>query len=326
MALRVLLADESSTIRKAVLLVLADYGPDVKSVTSGLDVLTVAKSFEPDLIIADILLTKKNGYEVSLELKSDEMTKNIPIILMWSNFMQLDLAQFLASKANDSVEKPFDSDDFRAKVEKLLPNLKTFPLKTLLNFPRLPDIVDGDDFIKQKTTYESLSEAEKQNIKAVPNSDLVIPPTESKAETPAAKTENAKAQDADAPNAGNNKAQVKSDDEWSPSKANQFVIETENFGEYEEVKAINSLDDEPDLQAQINEQIQNYIKDSPVVSHRAQNTLQNKPTYSTFDEQLIREEIRQIAERVCWQVIPEVTEKVVREELAKLLKGIENNT
>jgi 3-phosphoglycerate kinase len=85
------------------------------------------------------------------------------------------------------------------------------------------------------------------------------------------------------------------------------------------------LDDEPSLQSQINEQIQNYIKDSPVVSHRAQTSL-NQKNYSAFDEQLMREEIRQIAERVCWQVIPEVTEKIVREELAKLLKGIENNS
>lgn len=328
MALRVLLADESTAIRKAVLLVLADYGPDVKSVTSGLDVLTVAKSFEPDLIIVDILLTKKNGYEVSLELKSDDLTKNIPVILMWSNFMQLDLAQFLASKANDSVEKPFDADDFRAKVEKLLPNLKSFPLKGLLNFPRLPDIVDGDEFVKQKTTYESLSETEKQNIKAVPGANdaaTTAPASEAKTDA-SAETEKASSETAGAPAAEAKKPRQKTDDDWSPAKASQFVIETENFGEFEEVKAINSLDDEPDLQTQINEQIQNYIKDSPVVSHRAQNTLQNKPTYSTFDEQLIREEIRQIAERVCWQVIPEVTEKVVREELAKLLKGIENNT
>lgn len=324
MALRVLLADESTAIRKAVLLVLADYGPDVKSVTSGLDVLTVAKSYEPDLIIIDILLTKKNGYEVSLELKTDDMTKNIPIMLMWSNFMQLDLTQFLASKANDSIEKPFDADDMKAKVEKLLPNLKNHPFKGLLNFPRLPDIVDGDEFVKQKTSYESLSETEKQNIKAVPGSgDITPPPPEAKtdATSPAQNTAN------ENPATEPKKQRPKTDDDWSPGKASQFVIETESFGdEFEEVKTISSLDDEPDLQSQINEQIQNYIKDSPVVSHRAQNTLQNKPTYSSFDEQLIREEIRQIAERICWQVIPEVTEKVVREELAKLLKGIENNT
>ncbi|MGZ3689934.1 MAG: response regulator [Pseudobdellovibrio sp.] len=316
MALRVLLADESTTIRKAVLMVLADYGPDVKAVPSGLDVLSVAKSFDPDIILVDVLLSKKNGYEVSLELKNDPATQKIPIILMWSNFMQLDMIQFINCKANDSVEKPFETEAFRAKIENLLPNLKSFPLKGVLTLPRLPNIVEDDEFIKQKTTYESLSEADKQKIRAVPEQAETVISTPPKAATePEAKRPD--------PIEINEQVEKKSKFSGDP---NSFVIETENYGEFEEVKSINSVDDEPDLQAQINEQIQNYIKDSPVVSHRAQTTLQQKTAYSTFDEQLMREEIRQIAERVCWQVIPEVTEKVVREELAKLLKGIENST
>ncbi len=317
MALRVLLADESTTIRKAVLMVLADYGPDVKAVPSGLDVLSVAKSFDPDIILVDVLLTKKNGYEVSLELKSDPATQRIPIILMWSSFMQIDMMQFMTCKANDSVEKPFETETLRNKVENLLPNLKSHPLKGVLTLPRLPNIVEDDEFVKQKTTYESLSETDKQKIRAVPDdaATAVVPPAPEPQKTEVKSV---------GPIEINEQAEKKSSD-WS-GNPNQFVIETENFGEFEEVKSINSVDDEPDLQSQINEQIQNYIKDSPVVSHRAQSTLQQKTTYSTFDEQLMREEIRQIAERVCWQVIPEVTEKVVREELAKLLKGIENNT
>jgi len=321
MALRVLLADESTTIRKAVLMVLADYGPDVKSVPSGLDVLSVAKSFDPDIILVDVLLTKKNGYEVSLELKSDPTTSRIPIVLMWSNFMQLDFTQFAACKANDSIEKPFEPDVFRAKIENLLPNLKSHPLKGVLTLPRLPNIVEDDDFIKQKTTYESLSETEKNNIKAV-KEEVAPPKPEKKLEEVKPEPEE---QDETARPAKKKKSKEAGEDEWGLGNASQFVVETENFGEFEEVKSINSLDDEPSLQSQINEQIQNYIKDSPVVSHRAKESL-NQKNYSAFDEQLMREEIRQIAERVCWQVIPEVTEKVVREELAKLLKGIENNS
>lgn len=317
MALRVLLADESTTIRKAVLMVLADYGPDVKSVPSGLDVLSVAKSFDPDIILVDVLLTKKNGYEVSLELKNDPATQRIPVVLMWSNFMQLDFTQFAACKANDSVEKPFEPDVFRSKIENLLPNLKSHPLKGVLTLPRLPNIVEDEDFIKQKTTYESLSQTDKDSIKAVKEE---APPPK-----PEKKPEDTETEDEVLKPAKKKKVKEAGDDEWGLGNASQFVIETENLGEFEEVKSINSLDDEPSLQSQINEQIQNYIKDSPVVSHRAQAAL-NQKNYSTFDEQLMREEIRQIAERVCWQVIPEVTEKVVREELAKLLKGIENNS
>lgn len=317
MALRVLLADESTTIRKAVLMVLADYGPDVKSVPTGLDVLSVAKTFDPDIILIDVLLTKKNGYEVSLELKSDPTTSRIPVILMWSNFMQLDFTQFAACKANDSIEKPFEPDVFRAKIENLLPNLKSHPLKGVLTLPRLPNIVEDEDFIKQKTTYESLSQTDKDSIKAV--KEEAPPPPQPKEEETDTETQD------ESVKPGKKKKVKDTEDEWGLGSASQFVVETENLGDFEEVKSINSLDDEPSLQSQINEQIQNYIKDSPVVSHRAQSAL-NQKNYSAFDEQLMREEIRQIAERVCWQVIPEVTEKVVREELAKLLKGIENNS
>jgi CheY-like chemotaxis protein len=322
MALRVLLADESFTIRKAILMALADYGPDIKAVQSGLDVLSVAQSFEPDLILIDVLLTKKNGYEVALELKSEKSTQNIPIILMWSNFMQLDLGQYMASRANDSIEKPFDSETLRAKIEKQLPNLKTHPLRTALNLPRMPDIIESTEYLEQKAAYDALTEAEKNAIRIgpvePPVAEVVVPPPPPVVEQ-APKKPPRESRTAEELNDA-------TEDEWSPQKASQFVIETENFGDYEEVKSISSQDGEQDLQSQINDQIQSYIKDSPVATHRAQSTLQTKTAHSSFDEQLIREEIRQIAERVCWQVIPEVTEKIVREELAKLLKGIENNT
>src|SRR3982751_4872501 len=94
MALRVLLADESSTIKKAIQVVLSDYGVDIKTVPTGIDVFTVAKSFSPDIVLADVLLNKKNGYEVCLELKSHEETRDIPVVIMWSNFMQLDQGQY----------------------------------------------------------------------------------------------------------------------------------------------------------------------------------------------------------------------------------------
>jgi hypothetical protein len=181
-----------------------------------------------------------------------------------------------------------------------------------LNLPRLPDMIETETFVRQRSSFEALSESDK-SLKAVTTPEPQ--PPEEKKEEP----------ETDGKKGSGTKKKVSDGDDWSPAKTSQFVIETENLGEYEEVKSINSMDDDPDLQSQINEQIQDYIKDSPVVSHRAKDTFQ-KTAYSTFDEQLIREEIRQIAERICWQVIPEVTEKVVREELAKLLKGIESST
>lgn len=301
--MRVLLADESSTIKKAIQMVLAEYGVEIKTVPTGIDVLSVAQSFLPDIIIADILLNKKNGYEVGLELKNNENTKDIPIILMWSSFIQLDTQLFKDSKADASLEKPFETHTIKALVEKLVPKLRTFPLKGFLNHAPLPDFEESDTFIKQKNNFNTLTKPESSDA------PLTIEAAEATAHHAFIiddKTENTKT--------------------WNPSETDQFVVETENFGDFEEVKAINSLNEKPvNLQKEINQQIQSYLQDSPVTLHKAKSTLQQQKTYSSFDEQLMKEEIRQITERICWQVIPEVTEKVVREELKKLLEGLEKN-
>lgn len=355
--MRVLLADESSTIRKAIQLVLADYGVEVKTVPTGIDVLSVTQTFHPDIIIADVLLNKKNGYEVCLELKTNEDTKNIPVILMWSNFMQLDEELFKNSKADASLEKPFETETIRALIEKLVPKLQTFPLRGLLNFAPLPDFEESDTFIRQKNDYNTLIKPEN-SVTNTPATFVIDEPTTFRGPGAAIDSEDhsskesfkeklLKRQKQQPPQATQTKQtpQAKApeptpqpvkqmpeenehpeNDEWSTSKTDQFVIETENFGDFEEVKVINSKNEEPpELQKKISEQIKTYIKDSPLSAHKAQSSINQKNTYSSFDEQLIKEEIRQTAERICWQVIPEITEKIVREELAKLLQGIEKN-
>ena len=135
MALRVLLADESSTIKKVIQLALQDYGVQVRSVTVGTEALEVARQFQPDLVLADVLLTKKNGYEVCIEIKNDAALKNVPVILMWSGFMEIDDKQFAISQANDRIEKPFNVETLRALVQKWVPKTKEQALSQFLHFP-----------------------------------------------------------------------------------------------------------------------------------------------------------------------------------------------
>src|SRR5690606_20789003 len=116
MALRVLLADESTTIKKVMQLALQDFAVEVKAVHVGIDVVEVARSFKPDVIFADILLQKKNGYEVSADLKRDEGLKSIPVVLMWSSFMDLDENLAQQSGADGRLEKPFDVENLRQQI------------------------------------------------------------------------------------------------------------------------------------------------------------------------------------------------------------------
>lgn len=135
MALRVLLADESTTIKKVIQLALQDYAVQVRSVTIGTEALEVAKQFKPDLVLADVLLPKKSGYEVCAEVKSDPTMKDVPVILMWSGFMEVDETQFSSARANDRIEKPFNVDTLRALVQKWVPKTKEQALAKFLHFP-----------------------------------------------------------------------------------------------------------------------------------------------------------------------------------------------
>ncbi len=135
MALRVLLADESVTIKKVIQLALQDFAVEVKAVPVGLDVMNVAKSFNPDLVFADILLQKKSGYEVCAELKRDHSTAAIPVVLMWSSFMELDAAQFNSCGADGKLEKPFEVEQLRKLVLELVPRTRSQRLAHFLEFP-----------------------------------------------------------------------------------------------------------------------------------------------------------------------------------------------
>ncbi len=142
MSLRVLLADESSTIKKVMQLALQDFNVEVKAVPVGLDVLEVTRAFKPDLIFADVLLSKRNGYEVSAELKADPELKIIPIILMWSGFMELDETKAQSSKADRRLEKPFDADTLRNMVRELVPKTQGNVISQYLSFPNLPHFAE----------------------------------------------------------------------------------------------------------------------------------------------------------------------------------------
>ncbi|HEX4925584.1 MAG TPA: response regulator [Bdellovibrionales bacterium] len=152
MALRVLLADESATIKKVMQISLQDFAVEVRAVQMGLDVLQVAQQFKPDIIFVDILLQKKNGYDVSQELKRDPQTRAIPVVLMWSGFMEVDNAKIKASMADDQLEKPFDADALRALITKLVPKTKAQNLAAHLDFPETTRLENTQTQTQTKTT------------------------------------------------------------------------------------------------------------------------------------------------------------------------------
>ena len=76
----------------------------------------------PDLILLDVMMPDKDGYELCNEFKSDERTRRVPIILFTAKFGQKERlkanAEFLA--ADDYILKPFDSEVLLEKIKKFI--------------------------------------------------------------------------------------------------------------------------------------------------------------------------------------------------------------
>ncbi len=97
----------------------------------------------PDLIFADVLLQKRSGYEVSSELKQHAELNQIPVVLMYSGFMDLDEDKFQASHANAQLEKPFEVAALRKLVTDLVPRTQNQRLSQFLSFPKMPEIEEA---------------------------------------------------------------------------------------------------------------------------------------------------------------------------------------
>ena len=106
---KLLLADDSITIQKVVNLTFADEGIEVIAVGDGDSALRKFDEFMPDLVMADVNMPGKNGYEVCRLIKFTEETRHIPVILLVGSFEPFDENEAKEAGADDFLTKPFQS-------------------------------------------------------------------------------------------------------------------------------------------------------------------------------------------------------------------------
>jgi len=79
---KVLVVEDNSSLRQTLAEFLESDDFDVITASDGEEAINLAQNNNPDIMLLDIILPKKNGFEVIKELKSDERTKDIPIVLL----------------------------------------------------------------------------------------------------------------------------------------------------------------------------------------------------------------------------------------------------
>ncbi len=120
MAYKLLLADDSITIQKVVELVLAEEDFEIKSVSNGEDALNILDAFKPDVVLADIEMPKVNGYNLCEQIKKNPLTSHVPVILLAGAFEPIDEELAREVGADDSVIKPFESQELISKINAAL--------------------------------------------------------------------------------------------------------------------------------------------------------------------------------------------------------------
>ncbi|HWO01592.1 MAG TPA: response regulator [Blastocatellia bacterium] len=119
---RILLADDSITIQKVVNLTFADEGIEVVAVSNGEMAARRMDEVNPDLVLADIFMPGKNGYELCEAIKTNSKFGNVPVVLLVGAFEPFDQLEARRVRADAHLIKPFESRTLVETVRKLLAN------------------------------------------------------------------------------------------------------------------------------------------------------------------------------------------------------------
>jgi CheY-like chemotaxis protein len=108
---KILVADDNSNVQKTVALALGDLGVDIIAVNNCDAAIRKLADFSPDLVLADIFMPVRNGYEVCEYVKKDSRLTNVPVVLLVGAFDPLDEREAQRVGADGILKKPFVPPD-----------------------------------------------------------------------------------------------------------------------------------------------------------------------------------------------------------------------
>jgi two-component system alkaline phosphatase synthesis response regulator PhoP len=117
---KILIVDDEAILVEAIAYNLQQAGYQVVTATDGVSALEVARREHPDLIILDVMLPAMDGLEVCRQLRREDGTATIPIIMLTAKVEEIDKVVGLELGADDYVTKPFGRRELLARVRALM--------------------------------------------------------------------------------------------------------------------------------------------------------------------------------------------------------------
>jgi DNA-binding response OmpR family regulator len=120
MAVRVLVVDDDPVILKLLEVNFDMEGFEVLVARDGDEGIALARSERPDVVVSDIMMPRRSGLELVIDLKSDPDTAAIPILLLSAKAQSADVQAGMDAGADDYVTKPFEPLDLVDRVNRLV--------------------------------------------------------------------------------------------------------------------------------------------------------------------------------------------------------------
>ena len=120
MTLKILVADESTTIQKIVGMAFENEDAEVQGIGDGKEAFDKIMEFKPDIVLADVDMPGISGFQLSKKIKENPDLANIKVLLLASDFEDFDKDRFNRCQAENHISKPFKSDDIVQMVDQVM--------------------------------------------------------------------------------------------------------------------------------------------------------------------------------------------------------------
>jgi two-component system OmpR family response regulator len=120
MALDVLIAEDEPSILESLDFILKRAGWSIASVTDGEAALAALKRLKPRVLVLDVMLPKRSGFEVLKQIRADELTRDLPVLILTAKGQAQDRRTAEELGADGFVTKPYANADVVGAVRRLL--------------------------------------------------------------------------------------------------------------------------------------------------------------------------------------------------------------
>ena len=120
MSKKILIADDEPNIVAAIEFLLQQRGYEVQVAQNGEEALRLVEAGVPDLVLLDVMMPKKSGYEVCARIREREDWRHIKVIMLSAKGRETEVNKGLSMGADLYVTKPFSTRELMAKLKDLL--------------------------------------------------------------------------------------------------------------------------------------------------------------------------------------------------------------